>query len=185
MAAPRVKRFGYYARLSPELKLVYRASDAVGEVELCRPEALAVLVAPLRAALASGERADVQRAAGKLCKALLVDLGVPPVDLEVLEARPRGDYGELHGLYTYDLPDKPRIQVWMKTAAKAKPVAWKSFLRTLLHEIGHHLDFHLLKLADSLHTQGFYRRETSLFDQLVPDGGDAPLPPQLGLPGLE
>ena len=44
------------------------------------------------------------------------------------------------------------------------------FLRTLLHEICHHLDYHLYRLPDSFHTEGFYKRESSLFHQLVPDG---------------
>jgi hypothetical protein len=47
-------------------------------------------------------------------------------------------------------------------------VAFKAFLRTLLHEVGHHLDYHYLKLADSFHTEGFFKRESSLFHQLVP-----------------
>jgi hypothetical protein len=46
-------------------------------------------------------------------------------------------------------------------------VAFKTFLRTLLHEVCHHLDYTLLKLADSYHTQGFFKRESSLFYQLV------------------
>ena len=33
----------------------------------------------------------------------------------------------------------------------------------------HHLDYELLELDDSYHTQGFYKRESSLFGQLVPD----------------
>ena len=40
---------------------------------------------------------------------------------------------------------------------------------TLLHELCHHLDYHALKLADSLHTEGFFRRESDLFRQLVPE----------------
>jgi hypothetical protein len=32
----------------------------------------------------------------------------------------------------------------------------------------HHLDYDHLKLADSFHTEGFFKRESSLFYQLVP-----------------
>ena len=35
-------------------------------------------------------------------------------------------------------------------------------------EAGHHLDYTYLKLADSFHTEGFFKRESSLFYQLVP-----------------
>ena len=97
------------------------------------------------------------------------DLGLPLVKVQVLDARPRDDYGELHGLYTYDPPHKPLIQLWMRTAAHRRVVAFRSFLRTLLHEFGHHLDYHLFQFGDSFHTQGFYARESSLFRQVAPD----------------
>ena len=47
-------------------------------------------------------------------------------------------------------------------------VAFKTFLRTLLHEVCHHLDYMHLRLQDSFHTQSFFQRESSLFYQLVP-----------------
>jgi hypothetical protein len=56
----------------------------------------------------------------------------------------------------------------MRTARQARVVAFRTFLRTLLHEIGHHLDYTHLKLAESFHTGGFFRRESSLFHQLIP-----------------
>jgi hypothetical protein len=46
-------------------------------------------------------------------------------------------------------------------------VAFRTFLRTLLHEVVHHLDYQMLRLADSYHTQGFYKRAESLYRQLV------------------
>ena len=36
------------------------------------------------------------------------------------------------------------------------------------HELCHHLDYELLRLPDSFHTDGFYRRESSLLRQLFP-----------------
>ena len=56
----------------------------------------------------------------------------------------------------------------MRTARHRRVVAFRTFLRTLLHEAGHHLDYTYLKLADSFHTEGFFKRESSLFYQLVP-----------------
>jgi hypothetical protein len=61
----------------------------------------------------------------------------------------------------------------MRTAKQRRVVAFRTFLRTLLHEVGHHVDYTLLKLPDSFHTEGFYKRESSLFHQLVPPEGDA------------
>jgi hypothetical protein len=56
----------------------------------------------------------------------------------------------------------------MRTAKQKRVVAFRTFLRTLLHEVGHHIDYALLRLPDSYHTEGFYKRESSLFYQLVP-----------------
>jgi hypothetical protein len=57
----------------------------------------------------------------------------------------------------------------MRTAKHRRVVAFKSFLRTLLHELCHHLDYELYRLPDSFHTKGFYMRESSLFHQLMPE----------------
>jgi hypothetical protein len=49
--------------------------------------------------------------------------------------------------------------------------------------MGHHVDYELLRLEDSFHTEGFFKRESSLFRQLVPEAAgsrgqdsDEPLP---------
>ena len=55
-----------------------------------------------------------------------------------------------------------------ETAAHLRPVAHRTFVRTLLHELCHHFDFELLKLRDTFHTEGFFRRESSLARQLLP-----------------
>jgi hypothetical protein len=57
----------------------------------------------------------------------------------------------------------------MRTAKMKRVVAFRSYLRTLLHEVGHHVDYTGLRLPESYHTQGFYKRESSLFHQLVPE----------------
>ena len=55
----------------------------------------------------------------------------------------------------------------MLTAKRGQVVAYKTFLRTLVHEMCHHLDYQLLKLGDSFHTDGFFKRESSLVNQLL------------------
>ena len=171
-------RFSYYDKLSAARKKIYRESDAVTSLALREPEAIRPLVAALRTALDGGKRSVVQAGSAALIDALCVDAAIPGVKVQVLAARPRNDYGELHGLYTWDPPAKALIQLWMRTAAHRRVVAWKSFLRTLLHEFGHHADYQLLELGDSFHTQGFYSRESSLFHQLssdeAPTAGQAP-----------
>lgn len=174
--------FSYYGRLSPRDQALYRKSDAVTAVTLPNAERLRPLVAALGAALGAGDRRSVEAAASALARGLTEGLSLPPVRVEVLAVRPSSGWGELHGLYTREERGPARVQLWMRTARHRRVVAFRTFLRTLLHEIGHHLDYEGLRLRDSLHTEGFFRRESSLFRQLVPaDGGahDSPLPPGL------
>jgi DinB superfamily len=161
--------FAYYARLSRAQQAIYRKSDEIVEVRLPAPARLHPSVERLGAALASADRASVQRATESMIRALTDALGVPPVKVEVLAARPHAKWGELHGLYTAERGQTPKIQLWMRTAKQRRVVAFRTYLRTLLHEVGHHLDYALLGLRDSYHTEGFYKRESSLFKQLVPE----------------
>jgi DinB superfamily len=159
--------FAYYARLTRSQQAIYRKSDEIVELRLPRPAALHPAVSALDAALATEDRARVQHASDRLIRDLTDALGVPPVRVEVLAARPHAKWGELHGLYTAEHGRPPKIQLWMRTAKQRRVVAFRTYLRTLLHEVGHHLDYALLRLRDSYHTEGFYKRESSLFHQLV------------------
>jgi hypothetical protein len=85
---------------------------------------------------------------------------IESVDLPGLE--------ELHGLYEPGPPgQRARISVWMRTAQRRQVVAFRTFLRTFVHEICHHLDYELYELRESFHTQGFFQRESSLYRQLT------------------
>lgn len=168
MTATRMP-FAYYQRLSARDRAIYRKSDAVGSLTLEHPAELLPRVDALRLALASEERRAVEAAASALVLSLAGQLELPPVRVEVLAVRPSADWGELHGLYTREASRAPRIQLWMRTAHHKRVVAFRTFLRTLLHELGHHVDYERLGLKDSFHTEGFFRRESSLFHQIVPD----------------
>ena len=95
-------------------------------------------------------------------------LDAPPVAVKVLAVRPSRSWGELHGIYTNEEGETAEIRVWMRTARQKRVVAFKTFLRTLLHELLHHLDYVHLDLKDSFHTEGFFRRESTLFKELAP-----------------
>ena len=165
--------FAYFERLSRRQQGIYLRSDKITAVPLPGAAALRPLVVELGAALESGDRALTESACQLLANGLGRALGLPPVRVTVLAARPHAKWGELHGLYesTGKPGPPPTITLWMRTARQKRVVAFRTFLRTLLHEMGHHLDYTLLKLGDSLHTQGFYQRESHLFHQLVTDGG--------------
>jgi hypothetical protein len=160
--------FAYYDRLSKRAKAIYDRSDAIGSIALPLPEPIRPMVDVLRQGLAADDRRVVEAASRALARAITDSLGVEPVEVGVLAVRPTLREAELHGLYTRDDGRPPRIRVWMRTVRYKRVVAFKTFLRTLLHEICHHLDYTHLRLADSFHTQGFFKRESSLFYQLVP-----------------
>jgi hypothetical protein len=161
--------FAYYARLSRAQQAVYRRSDAVTEIRLPQAERFAAAVDALESALLAEDRAATQAASERVIGGLTEVLGAPPVRVQVLAARPHARWGELHGLYTAERGKRPTIQLWMRTAKQKRVVAFRTYLRTLLHEVGHHLDYTVLRLAESYHTEGFYKRESSLFHQLVTD----------------
>jgi hypothetical protein len=162
--------FAYYRRLTARQKRIYDRSEAVSRLEVPGAASLRPYVDAIAAALVGADRRSTERAANDFTTQLLRLLRVSLVDVKVLAKRPSNRWGELHGLYEpSDGRSRPLLTVWMRTAQRKEVVAFKTFLRTLLHEIGHHLDYELLGLEDSFHTQGFYRRESSLFHQLVPD----------------
>jgi hypothetical protein len=160
--------FAYYDRLSRRERAIYDKSDAVVRLEVPLAERLRPLVDLLKEALALDRRRDVEAIANRLCLGLTRALGIEDVEVVVLAVRPTLQSAELHGLYTRDGKHTPRIRVWMRTVHYKRVVAFRTFLRTLLHEVCHHVDYTYLELEDSFHTEGFFKRESSLFYQLVP-----------------
>jgi hypothetical protein len=163
-------KFAYYDRLTAKQKAIYRKSDALVAVAVPDPATLAPLVAELDRALSTGKRLATAKVASALVGALCQQLGAPTVRVTVRTVRPAISGGELHGLYTLaaEKGTTATIEVWMKTAANERVVRFRTFLRTLLHEVVHHLDVTVLGLEDSFHTEGFFRRESSLVKQLLP-----------------
>jgi hypothetical protein len=161
-------RFAYYAKLSPADQRIYRRSDAIESLPLPVGLMAGEIVARIRDGLASDDLKAVQSACQALVDALVTGYRVPRIRVRVLARRPSYDYGELHGLYEPEedrLP--PRITVWMRTAARKQVVAFKTFLRTVVHEVAHHLDYEYFKLEETFHTEGFYKRESSLSNALL------------------
>ena len=159
--------FAYFDRLSPARKRIYLRSDSIERVELPQSPSAERLVKDMEAALASENRGEAERFAQALLNDLCTRLKVPRVRVRVLSVRPSGNWGELHGLYEpFEDGTPPLITVWMRTVAKKQVVAFKTFLRTVLHELCHHLDYELYKLPETFHTEGFYKRESSLYYQL-------------------
>jgi len=171
-------RFAYYDRLSRANKEVYRRSDAIETLGLPPGMALGASVNAIAAGLRADDRPGVQGECARLIDALTRGYKVPPVSVRVLAKRPSNDYGELHGLYEPgEKGQRALITVWMRTAQRQQVVAFKSFLRTLIHELCHHLDYELFALEETFHTEGFYKRESSLANALLAQGGAGPSAP--------
>jgi hypothetical protein len=116
---------------------------------------------------------EVQLLSNMICS----DFGVANISITFDGVEPHrvGSTGSLrsktHGIYRYSkigsVITYNTIKVYKYTAKRKQVRANKSVLDTLLHELCHYFDFCILKLDDSLHTAGFYKRISSLKDGLL------------------
>ncbi|MCB1319097.1 MAG: hypothetical protein KDK34_02525 [Leptospiraceae bacterium] len=122
----------------------------------------------IESALQRSSIVELEINAQQLLDALVADLRTVHARVHIMDRRPHDDASELHGLYepVTDVRPYGRIFVWTRTAKRDKLVAYKTFLRTLLHEFCHHLDYEHFRFSESFHTAGFFRRENSLYRQL-------------------
>jgi hypothetical protein len=178
---PSRPRLAFYRRLNVTQKRDYDRSDAISTLALAPHPKLGETTHRLVTALAEGKRPAVQQAAQALVTEICERLrprGKRPVvrvpTVKVLRTRPRVAASEFHGLYTSYKDASSEIRVWMFTAAHRQVVKPRTFLRTLLHEVCHHLDMTLLDLPSSLHTLGFHARESSLVRALERSGASIP-----------
>jgi hypothetical protein len=177
----RPRRLSFYARLSAQQKREYDRSDSRRTLPLAPNPALGSAANDVVRALEDAGLARVRSAAQRLVDAVCASLNprsrrapeaVPRV--KVLRTRPRRGQSEFHGLYTRFENGECEIRVWMLTAANGYVVKPRTFLRTLLHEVCHHVDMTLLDLPHSLHTLGFHARESSLLHALERSGATIP-----------
>ena len=139
--------FLYYQKLNVAQKLVYRKSDEITSMPL--PDALELqpLIAKLEQVIIHEDRTKIEDICLKISSGILERYALLPIGVRVLTVRPAGNWGELHGLYeTAEGRNSAIITVWMRTVKYKRVVAVRSFLRTLLHELCHHLDYELREL---------------------------------------
>ncbi len=162
---PKSELPAYFYRLSRAAQRTFLKSDAIERIDLSpTPQALR-LTAALIAALADGNPRATTRAAQALSDELCRSLSLRAPAVTVDTVRPRNVRGELHGIFYPSA--RPRIVLWMRTAARHDVVKPRTFLRTLMHELGHYFDYALLGLDESFHTSGFFKRESSLMNALA------------------
>jgi hypothetical protein len=104
----------------------------------------------------------------EICRQACEGLGTKALIVKISSKRPSSSTEELHGFYEWTERETPVLTIWMKTAVKRQVVAFKTFMRKILHELCHHLDYTYFDLEDSFHTEGFFKRESSLYKQIIP-----------------
>jgi len=162
-----VQKFSYYRNLSAQQKRIYDRSDAVTAIKLPYADRFTPYLKSLEKTLLAEDKTRTQEITQRIADGLCRVFGVPYVRMRVLARRPSRSWGEMHGLYEFEEGRQPVLTVWMRTAKRKQVVAFRTFLRTVIHEFTHHLDYSWLKLEDSFHTQGFYKRESMLVRLLL------------------
>jgi hypothetical protein len=160
--------FPYYSNLSEAKKRIYRKSDAIESIHVKNSGSIHPVTMKLKAALENNKRRDVAKHASEICRLVCEGLDTEALTVRIRSRRPSSSARELQGLYERTEGEACVLTVWMKTAARGQVVAFKSFIRTVLHELCHHLDYTYFDLDDSLHTEGFFKRESSLYKQIAP-----------------
>lgn len=161
--------YSHYHRFSRAQKKLAGQSDALLPVKLSDRSSLQQLAKEIQHQLSLENLQFVERASQHLIDAICSQLNFSDVRIHVLERRPHDEASELHGLYepVDETRARARIYVWMRTAKRQQVVAYKTYMRTLIHEFCHHLDFEYYQLEDSLHTKGFFQRESDMVRQLI------------------
>lgn len=168
----------YFYRLPARAQRIWLKSDSIDRFDLVPDPATFSLTNSLMRALPSGAPLVIERAAQALTDQVCGLMGIRGVRIQVKGVRPHNTRGELHGIFyprgPLSSPGAPLIILWMRTAQRHDVVKPKTFLRTLMHELGHYLDYSLLRLEESFHTIGFFRRESFLVRMVMPAQALAP-----------
>jgi hypothetical protein len=161
----------FFYRLPVRMQRCYLRSNTIDRFEFAPIPSAAAAIAELIRVLESGDVPATARAAAAAAAEVCRCAQVAPVRIDVRGVRPRNTRGELHGLfYPYDPRQRtlPHIVLWMRTAERHQVVKPRTFVRTLMHELVHYFDYAVLRLDDSFHTMGFFKRESYLVRALMP-----------------
>ncbi|MBI5367617.1 MAG: hypothetical protein HZA54_11310, partial [Planctomycetes bacterium] len=159
MPRRRAKRRGFNAAENRE----YARSNRTLEVP-CRFDAATVAAAQrVAAALAADDRRALGPAVQATVDGLCRGAGAPEIPVKVAAKRLKRGRVEFHGFCGRD----GWITIYARTAVHNRPVAFKTFLRTLVHEAMHHFDWKVLGFDSSFHTGGFYARVRRLYSDLL------------------
>jgi len=135
-----------------------------------RMKVLKVAVKLLGEALINGNEEAINEITNETISELNLIYKLPPLKVYTSGKRrmTRGGGGQYYGVYRSrgEGENRHSISVYSRTAKSQKYVAPKTFLRTLIHEWGHHYDKYKLSLKSTFHTKGFYDRINTIYEQL-------------------
>ena len=153
--------FNFYNRLTSRQQSIYRQSDDIKHLTLKDVKCLHNESSTLETLLIEEDLVKIEMVCQTIADDIVRQIKSPRLKVQVLSVRPSDDWGELHGLYLPEDDGQPaKIQVWMRTAKNKKVVAFKSFLRTLLHELCHHIDYEHFGFPETFHTAVSYTHLT-------------------------
>lgn len=159
----------FYQRLSKTRQKIYTNSNQIKSLKLKDSIILKKSSDVIEQSLLLANVDAVEAACQLFVDQMCVQFNLVSARTHVLERRPYDRNSELHGLY--EPVDRSctqgQIYIWMRTAKRQQVVAFKAFVRTLIHEFCHHLDYEYFRLPESFHTQGFYQRESSIYKQII------------------
>src|ERR1700732_89885 len=143
----------------------FRQSEELTSIELPPSPKLANLAQVIGSVMKEGSRAEVRAACAEFLNAAAAFYNVKAPEVRALAARPLrvrecGWQIELFGDYSLD---SAQIRIWTRTAVRKQVTSFGTFLSTLCHEFGHHVDCQKFAFSRSPHTRGFYERAAVLY----------------------
>lgn len=144
-------------------------STVINPITNKRLRTLHIAVRLLGEALKNGEEAAINEFTNEMIAELNLIYRLPHLKVYTGgKRRMTRSGGQYYGVYRTRGSQETRhsVSVYSRTAKTQKYVAPKTFLRTLIHEWGHHYDKHKLKLNSTFHTKGFYDRMNMIYNQL-------------------
>ena len=112
----------------------------------------------------------ISKYSNELIDILSTNYKLPPVKIHTGGKRIMNRRNQMLGVHrTRDLGKKAQrssISVFSRTAKRQQYVKPKTFIKTLIHEFIHHYDRYNLELVYEYHTKGFYKRVSTVHNQL-------------------
>lgn len=128
------------------------------------------IIKRLAAALAGSNDNEINQKSNELISNLTNLYHLPKIKIYTGGKRIANQNRQILGVHrTRDQGKKTQrssISVYSRTAKRHQYVKPKTFIRTLVHELIHHYDRYELKLTHEYHTRGFYKRVTTIYNQL-------------------